>query len=361
MKKFFILLIVLLLAIMCSTTKHREIHLRSKIVKTHLEESIFQKHSFIDTIHSILYNSLSALVTINHQKEEIEKEKSYLFHFKPELIEKTIMELKKEKIKIGNYLPYNTYIITTIPSLAKKLMKEHSGILWIGDFHHHHKMPDKKIVKGHLHAHEEKLVNDNNRANYLFKKKAMFTRNLLTTLPEIKKENIHFVLLAQLAFHESKEEIEENLKPLKEELTKLFGKNIINFTIVSNQKIALGVLSKEVAYKVSKFLSKNPFIHWVETKPPTTTHNKYAAKLAQSYNQINGKLTTPMWDRGITGDGQVIGIGDTGCDHYHCLFYDEVNKVPFQTSLKGTTTSNHRKFAGFFQYMDNIDSGIYNF
>jgi subtilisin family serine protease len=30
----------------------------------------------------------------------------------------------------------------------------------------------------------------------------------------------------------------------------------------------------------------------------------------------------PMWNAGLTGTGQVIQVGDTGVDQYHCLFHD---------------------------------------
>lgn len=82
--------------------------------------------------------------------------------------------------------------------------------------------------------------------------------------------------------------------------------------------------------------------------------------LVQSYNK---PYSHPLWDRGINGDGQVIGVGDTGCDYYHCFFYDDKQPTPpFTRLLRQSSTVNHRKFAAFWTYMDSIDSkGIEDF
>lgn len=76
--------------------------------------------------------------------------------------------------------------------------------------------------------------------------------------------------------------------------------------------------------------------------------------LSQSYDAPESK---PVWKLGITGNGQYIGIGDTGVDHYHCFFYDEKNAVPFQRlQREQVAESKHRKFHGFWKYMDDLDS-----
>ncbi len=53
---------------------------------------------------------------------------------------------------------------------------------------------------------------------------------------------------------------------------------------------------------------------------------------------------TPVFDRGLRGEGQTIGIMDTGIDIDHCQFDDPVNGLPALNDDTGTTTSPlHRK------------------
>ena len=76
--------------------------------------------------------------------------------------------------------------------------------------------------------------------------------------------------------------------------------------------------------------------------------------LAQSYSSPASK---PLWSRNINGEGQIVGVGDTGLDYYHCFFYDDKNDVPFQRNKRQSIpTPKHRKIAGYWTYMDGKDS-----
>ncbi|KAL0485823.1 ABC transporter-peptidase tagC, partial [Acrasis kona] len=122
----------------------------------------------------------------------------------------------------------------------------------------------------------------------------------------------------------------------------------------NNEKIAVGVQGAEHALHTSQWLTSRGHVHWVEVKPPTITNNKYASMLTQSYSK---PYSHPLWDRGITGANQIIGVGDTGVDYYHCFFYDEQNpQPPFTKLIRADNQANHRKFAAFWEYMDRIDS-----
>ncbi|MDH3328203.1 MAG: S8 family serine peptidase, partial [Desulfobulbaceae bacterium] len=55
---------------------------------------------------------------------------------------------------------------------------------------------------------------------------------------------------------------------------------------------------------------------------------------------------TKIWDMGIRGEGQIIGIGDTGLDYDMPWFHDPDN-IPIGP--------NHRKVIGYSAYMDDYD------
>jgi subtilisin family serine protease len=62
----------------------------------------------------------------------------------------------------------------------------------------------------------------------------------------------------------------------------------------------------------------------VEPRPVPTTANNFARWVVQG-GTLEGQ-TTPLWDLGINGSGQVVGVADTGVDDESCFFYDEVER-----------------------------------
>ena len=47
-------------------------------------------------------------------------------------------------------------------------------------------------------------------------------------------------------------------------------------------------------------------------------------------NQLTGVIvgTTPIWDMGLHGEGEVIGVGDSGLDTGHCFFEEATGGTP---------------------------------
>lgn len=73
------------------------------------------------------------------------------------------------------------------------------------------------------------------------------------------------------------------------------------------------------------------------------THIKYLQSL-NSGEEI-------AWNHDLTGKDILIGIGDSGLDVYHCMFYDKNNEVVFDA-----INMNHRKVVEYFPYYDEEDS-----
>lgn len=76
-------------------------------------------------------------------------------------------------------------------------------------------------------------------------------------------------------------------------------------------------------------------VQWVEDAPELTSRNNTNAWILQS----NVTNSTPVWDHGITGTGQIGGHIDGGVNQSHCMFRDpDGNPI-------GPT---HRKIVGYF-------------
>jgi subtilisin family serine protease len=77
---------------------------------------------------------------------------------------------------------------------------------------------------------------------------------------------------------------------------------------------------------------------------------KFATAVVQSGDQTDQTLV-PMWNRGLHGEGQFIGCGDTGIDMSHNFFYDPGTATPL-----GSTNNNHRKVVRY-QISTGADDG----
>src|SRR5262249_33047550 len=81
----------------------------------------------------------------------------------------------------------------------------------------------------------------------------------------------------------------------------------------------------------------------VDIEPRKTLVNDTTIWVGQS--GLNAGMTTPVFDHGIYGQGQVVGIIDTGIDPDMCYFRDPVVGPPARNECNGGTVVNasHRK------------------
>ncbi|MCB2173830.1 S8 family serine peptidase [bacterium] len=79
-------------------------------------------------------------------------------------------------------------------------------------------------------------------------------------------------------------------------------------------------------------------VEWIEPYIPPELNNNEAASVVQS----PGADGVPLWDRGLTGSGQVVGVGDTGLDVDMVFFWDESAGLP-----SATVNLNQRKIISY--------------
>jgi len=98
-------------------------------------------------------------------------------------------------------------------------------------------------------------------------------------------------------------------------------------------------------------------IMWSEPEIVFSSFNMDASALTQAGNKYPVTATTasndlnPFWAAGITGKGQVVGIGDSGLDTKHCSFTDPNDALPRTQNAKVDSTT-HRKVSQYFSYAD---------
>src|SRR5262245_59121446 len=85
-------------------------------------------------------------------------------------------------------------------------------------------------------------------------------------------------------------------------------------------------------------LAKIPEVFWVALEGRITLFNDTTIWVGQS--GVNGGQTTPIFNHGIHGEGQVVGIIDTGLDADMCYFRDQALGLPPVNACNGGTTTN---------------------
>lgn len=71
-------------------------------------------------------------------------------------------------------------------------------------------------------------------------------------------------------------------------------------------------------------IARQPLTWYVEEKPETFLLNNVTEWVVQS----NTSASTPIWDRGITGLGEIVTLMDSGVDYNSCFFRENGNAAP---------------------------------
>ncbi|EKU23240.1 subtilisin-like serine peptidase [Nannochloropsis gaditana CCMP526] len=122
-------------------------------------------------------------------------------------------------------------------------------------------------------------------------------------------------------------------------------------------------VTAEVAANVSRALA-SAFV--IDLAVPFSLFNKEAAYLLQSGTNstslgVDGKRgSTWLWDQGLTGEGEVVGLADTGLDVASCFFHDSEHPITFEPVYDPDTgavvptyqSAEHRKVREYFAYAD---------
>jgi hypothetical protein len=94
----------------------------------------------------------------------------------------------------------------------------------------------------------------------------------------------------------------------------------------------------ETSSEIITWLSQQSDTVWVEKRPRFKLLNKWAKGVMQSGSARH----TPLWDRGLKGQGEVLGIADTGISMNLCYFWDTQTAVPYNSY-----NPNHRKIVKY--------------
>eukprot|EP00760_Papus_ankaliazontas_P011172 PhM_4_TR14669/c0_g1_i3/m.35547 len=96
--------------------------------------------------------------------------------------------------------------------------------------------------------------------------------------------------------------------------------------------------STALCVSTAEALSRSSCVSWIEPVVPHKIQNKYVRGIIQSGVVAH----EPFSAAGLTGEGEVVGVSDTGIDADHCFFHDPDHKTPYFNYNK-----DHRKIVRY--------------
>ncbi|HHL31020.1 MAG TPA: hypothetical protein ENJ41_00445, partial [Oceanospirillales bacterium] len=185
--------------------------------------------------------------------------------------------LKKMGIKIVSYMPNNAYVVK-LGQNKKSSLTKNEQIRWVGEY-----IPDYKISPN--------LYNTENTKSFINLEVTLFSDyNKKYSAALIKKH----LPLAQFS---------------------------IPYDPSYSDSIILKVTKKDIDKTINS-LALIDAVKWVNRYNFNTSFNTEAAPAVQANKNSNGQSVddsyipdnTPIWDKGITGSGQIVAVADSGLD-----------------------------------------------
>jgi hypothetical protein len=213
---------------------------------------------------------------------------------------KQARELRAVSLEVYTYLPYYSYLVK-MPAGEKTAQARlaRAGAVWSGPYH-----PAYKISRSV--AMIETLTTDKSRATY--------RPVILEVLPDADVN-----------------EVVQKIRDLG--IRGIVGAKHGAFF----SKVRLLLTADEIA-TVRGALAQLPEVFWIDLEGRRTLLNDTTVWVGQS--GLSGGQTTPIFSQGIFGEGQTVGIIDTGIDPDMCFFRDTSLGLPPTNQCNSGTTVN---------------------
>ncbi|MFO8062008.1 MAG: S8 family serine peptidase [bacterium] len=128
---------------------------------------------------------------------------------------------------------------------------------------------------------------------------------------------------------------------------------------------------------IAKAIANMPMVYWVERSYPQELHNAWSRWIMDTFDTLNMSNGSGAWygqfslssavdsarmqlyANALHGQGQIIGVDDTGLDWDNLYFYDPTESVVYDkdgNDVCEATNTNHRKVVAYNAYADTFDN-----
>jgi len=299
---------------------HRLIHLKARRIDTESAAPLLETSAF------------SASDLLKSPSPQTNSLRQWIAHVKTPITDQAVQDINTyiAPYHLGQYLPQNSFVVVGPAEDAEFVNRLTSApnVLFIEKLHGSLKVDPffmNKAVSIQRHAIKNKVA-------------LQGQEELSPTLHHIR---------AHLApeFGKSEQGVRELSAHWQFLLEELGESAAAELKHISSRYVDAKIPSTSLANVINWLADRNE-VHWVEKVVKFETQNKYARYLIQS--DVSNK--TQMWQHGLHGEGQIIGLGDTGIDTNMCFFYDPDVPVPLNS-----VNQNHRKIVSY-KFTGNTDS-----
>ncbi|KAL0207259.1 hypothetical protein P9112_011887 [Eukaryota sp. TZLM1-RC] len=216
--------------------------------------------------------------------------------------------LSDPNIVLGDYIPVNSFLLFLRSSSSLTSLQSNDRIKYLMEFG-----PSLRVSP------------------------ELRSRTLAATQHDSSSVSINVVLVPHSIRGKTVQEIAQSLS----EMIYLSDVNVI-----SRDRLTVQTLTKHLSSTIDS-LSKNSFVHWLELSPTLFTNNNQGTVL--SFGSSDD--LTKFYQSGLNGEGEVVGVSDTGLDRHSCYFRDDHHQFPFDS-----INTNHRKVVTYRTLGDDEDN-----
>ncbi len=247
--------------------------------------------------------------------------------------------------KVISYVPNHAYIVKMPLSLVNEV-ENLSFVRWVGEYKPAYRVNPRLIIG----KYRQKGTDDVSLMILLYK-----DEDISNVMSSIKGMGAKILDSGKGKYHDYvKVNIDEG--NLYNFITTISQYEEVELIDEYEQPIILNDWSRWI---VQSFRSYDLIYNDGAYDPVADTVSKWYAQSDNSVNSENNNLSgsaVPIYAHGIYGQGQIVGISDTGLDYDNAFFRDPTEAVNFNAA--GTTytgSTNHRKIVGYQTLADDYD------
>jgi hypothetical protein len=282
--------------------------------------------------------------------------------------------LQDHDLPLQAYLPHHTFVVLAthaqVGAIANVL-----GVLWVGALSQQDKISPTVLLSPPNH-HGEFLAPVSPLAAFNVTigsgvlngseigRLTSFEAETNTTLPKAASS-----LIVTLTSAHTLEDLNLIVDRLREDLLHDDRCRILYYVpikIVRAERIRIDLRSEVDFQKAAQVIADDPAVMFVERRMQPQLFNRWARGILETGLQQSADYTTGAGllssQYGLHGQGQVIGIADTGIDYRHCFFNDPNYYPPFKAHKPMPTSADikasdfyHRKIVQYVVYGDAGD------
>lgn len=210
---------------------------------------------------------------------------------------------------LGPYYPHNTFLLIAPAVIAKKATKIEE-VAWVGLY------PKEAKITGNLLEHIDPFSDMSDKLDRNNEKVLPLKSDFFLNVGLRKTNNVDLPSVEKTV--QRWEHDITNLLETQDTLTmlKIIDKDLVRLCISSEPNVTVSYMSLQ---NLVFYLTNDIETHFIEEYELPTIHNMIAGTLTR---ERSSRDPMTIYEKGLKGENQIIGVADSGLDYDHCFFSD---------------------------------------